>query len=194
MNESRMRDALLASEQPNPELEQRYHERLRALTERRITTSERVGLVIGLLLAAGVAAWFVRLMVTCPPDRKPFGLLVLAVGIVLCAGWAAYAIVVLRRGTQDLQRDSSMLGNLVMLSTAGMVPLLYWASIHQADPALGNRKLLVALLAWTLAGLPYYVLHVVREHSLKLRTDLLRLELAIAERDAERNAERGARS
>ena len=184
MNNPRMRDALLAAEQPSPQLEQRYRERLRALTERRLTTSERVGLVIGLLLAVAVGAWFVRLMLTYPPDNKPFGLLVLKLSLPLCAGWAAYAIVMLRRGTENLRRDGAVLGNLVMLSTVGMVVLLFWDAVHLTDAARGDQKLLIAVLVWTMAGLPYYVSHVVRENNLRLREDLLRLELALAERSA----------
>ena len=75
MTEPTLRDQLLAAEQATPELEQRYRERLRALTERRLTTAERGGLVFALVLAAGVAAWFVRLMVTYPPNHNRFCLL-----------------------------------------------------------------------------------------------------------------------
>ena len=181
MNETRMRDALLASEQPSTELERRYRERLSTILERRITTKDRVGLVIGLLGAVATAVWFVRLLGSPPPACGPIGVIALKWGLVMCAGWAAYAIAFLLRGTENLGRDRPILVNLVVVSAVVPIALLFWKAVHLTDTALGNQKLLVALLVWTMGVLPFCVAHLVRESGLQLRADLLRLELALAE-------------
>ena len=70
---------------------------------------------------------------------------------------------------------------LVLGSTLVMVGLLMWQGRLLPDPARGNQKMLIALAVWTLAGLPYCVSMFVRTSEIKLRTDLLRVELALAE-------------
>jgi hypothetical protein len=62
-----------------------------------------------------------------------------------------------------------------------MVGILMWQGWHLPDPARGNQKMLVALMAWCLAGIPFCISMFVRTVEIKLRTDLLRLELALAE-------------
>ena len=115
MNASKLRGGLLEAEPPSADLQQRYHERLRALTERRITRVERVSHAFGL---------------------------------------------------------------------AG---LMLWAGIETPDPARGNQLILFGLVFWTTMGLPFYLAHMVRQNELRVRLDVLRLELALAERDEARS-------
>lgn len=181
MNEPTLRDRLLAAEPPSADLERRFRERLGEITERRLTSADRWGLVVGALAALATIVWFVRLQSPYPEDHPRFGLFVLRIGIVLAAALGAYAIMVLRRGTEDLRRDGSALTQLVLGCTLVMVGLLMWQGRHLPDPARGNQKMLIALAVWTLAGLPYCVSMFVRTSEIKLRTDLLRIEPALAE-------------
>ena len=182
MNEPTLRDRLLAAEPPSADLESRFRERLKEITERQITPADRAGLVVGALAALATIVWFIHLQSPYPADHPRFGLLTLRIGIVLAAALGAYAIMVLRRGTEDLRRDgSSVLTQVVLGSVLVMVGLLMWQGRHLPDPSRGNQKMLIALAAWTLAGLPYCVSMFVRTSEIKLRTDLLRIELALAE-------------
>ena len=183
MNESRMRDALLATEMPSPELERRYRERLLAMTERRLTPAKRTALVILLLVMLGVAAWFVRMLVTYPAGSRVDGWISLPVGLILLALLAAYAISALRRGTEDLHQDGLRGMQLVGLCALVMLVLMMWQAYHQADPARGNHKILVGLVVWTVGALPVGMAHFVKQSELRVRTDLLRLELALAQRN-----------
>lgn len=184
MNESHIREALLATEPPDSELERRYRERLLALTERRITTAGRAVLVIAVLVMLGMAAWFVRLLVSYPASYHPDGMIALPVSLVLIALLAAYAIAALRRGTEDLHRDGLRGAQLVGLCALVMLVLMMWQASHMADPARGNHKILIGLVVWTVAALPYCMAHFVKQSELRVRTDLLRFELTLAERDA----------
>jgi hypothetical protein len=181
MNDPTLRDRLLAAEPLSPDLERRFRERLKEITERPLTAADRVGLVIGALAALATIVWFVHLLSPYPAGHPRLGLLALRIGIVLAAAFGLYAVLVLRRGTEDLRRDGGMLTQLVLGSTLVMVGLLMWQGRLLPDPARGNQKMLIALAVWTLAGLPYCVSMFVRRSEIKLRTDLLRLELALAE-------------
>jgi peptidoglycan/LPS O-acetylase OafA/YrhL len=181
MNEPTLRDRLLAAEPPSADLESRFRERLREITERRITSAERTSLVVSALAAVATIVWFVHLLSPYAADHPRLGLFALRIGIVLVGAFGAYAIMVLRRGTEDLRRDGGILTQLVLGSALVMVGLLMWQGRHLPDPARGNQKMLVALAVWTMAGLPYCVSMFVRRSEIKLRTDLLRVELALAE-------------
>ena len=179
MNEPTLRERLLAAEPPSADLERRYRERLQAISERRITSGERAGLVVAVLAAVATIAWFIHLMTPYPADRPPFGLLALRIGLILAAALGAYALNALRVGTVDHRSDAGM--QIALPSILVMVGLLLWQGRHLPDPARGNQKMLVALAAWTLAGLPIFIFHFIRTSEIKLRTEMLRIELAVAE-------------
>jgi hypothetical protein len=181
MNEPTLRDRLLVAEPPNADLERRFRERLRQITERRLAPVERAGLAIPVLGTLALIVWFIRLMSPYPPGRPEIGLLALRIGIVLAGALGACAVVLIVRGRESLRRDGTALTLLVLGSTLVMVGLLMWKGLHLPDPVRGNREMLVALLVWCLAGIPFCVSMFVRTSEIKLRTDLLRLELALAE-------------
>ena len=179
MNDHMLRERLLEAEPPNSELEGRYRERLQAITQHRITRGERAGLVAAVLGAAATIAWFIHLMAPSPAGHPRFGLLALRVGLVLAAALGAYAVNVLRLGTANLRRDLS--AQLPLACILIMVVLLLCQGRVLPDPARGDQKMLIALAAWTIAGLPIFISHFMRTSEIKLRTDILRIELAVAE-------------
>ena len=181
MTEPTLRDQLLAAEPPSAVLESRYRERLSALTERKLTTTERAGLVVGLAGCLAVTVWFIRLFVAYPARYQPDGRAVLPVALGLVVLLAYYAARELRRGVVDLRRDGSLHAELVGLCALVMVLILVWQGMHWPDAVRGNRKILVGLAVWTIAALPYLLVYFVKESERKVRIDLLRLELALAE-------------
>jgi hypothetical protein len=189
MNDTSLRDALLAAEAPSTELESRYHEKLRSITERRITTRERVGMGIGLAGCVAFGALLVRWMIAYPAHFNPNARPLLWVWLGLLVMLVHYSVAEWRRGV--VRRDGALPAQVVGVCAVVGVALLYWTAVHTPDAARGNHKLLVGVLVWTMAALPYLIVHFVRESEQRVRTDLLRLELAIVELREQRTASTG---
>jgi hypothetical protein len=187
MNGSKLRGALLGAEPPSAEQQQRFRERLRAITERRITPVARAGHLFGLVVALATAARFVQLFAQHRADGRPVALAGLAVGLAFCLGWSWFSIALLRRGTEDLRLHGFLRTQLVGLFTLALAGLMLWAGLGAPDPASGNRLILFGLVFWSTMGLPFYVAQLVQQGELRVRQDLLRLELALAERDEARS-------
>jgi hypothetical protein len=183
VNGSKLREGLLGAEPPSAELRQKHRDRLLALTERRITPAQRVGHVLGLVLALGAAARFVQLFLQHSAGDRPVALAGIAVGLAFCLGWSAFSIALLRRGTEDLRLHGALRTQLVGLFTLALAGLMLWAGIESPDPARGNRLILFGLVFWTTLGLPFFIAQVVRQNEFRVRLDVLRLELALAERE-----------
>lgn len=181
MNGSKLRGGLLGAEPPSVELQRKYRERLGSLTERRITGVERFTHSVSLAISLGLVARFVQLFVEHRAAGRPVMLVGLAVGLAFSTGWSVFAIALLRRGTEDLRLHGFVRTQLVGLFTLALAGLMLWAGIETPDSARGNQLILFGLVFWTTMGLPFYVGHVVQQTELRIRQDVLRLELAMAE-------------
>ncbi len=181
-----LRGGLLGAEPPSAELRQRYAERLRALGERRITGASRVVHAVSLAIALGLVVRFVQLFLQHRADGRPAALAGLALGLAFSAGWGAFCIQLLRRGKEDLRWHGFLRTQLVGVFTFAMAGLMLWAGLETPDPARGNQLILFGLVFWTAIGLPFYVGHFVQQAELRIRQDVLRLELALAERNGDR--------
>lgn len=187
MTPSNTRQALLSAEPPDPVLAARFRARLSELTERRMGTGERAGLSVVIAAGFGAGAWIVRLLVVPPAAAPPDGWIAGVAGLVLLAVILVQGILQVRRGVVDLTRGAGLRAGLVGSCALVMVLLVEWQGRHAANAAEGGRTMLVGLVVWNLAVLPYCIAHFVRTSELKLRHELLRIELAIAER-GERHA------
>lgn len=123
-----------------------------------------------------------RLFLEHRADGRPVALAGLAVGLAFTLGWSAFSIVLLRRGTEDLRLHGSVRTQLVTLFTLALAGLMLWAGLDSPDPARGNQLILFGLVFWTTIGLPFLVAHLVQEATVRVRQDVVRLELALAER------------
>ncbi len=183
MNGSRMREGLLAAESASPELEKRYRERMRALTERRLTGVERASHGFGLVLALALVARFVQLFVEQRAAGRPVALAGLAVGLAFSAGWAWAETSVLRSGVDRFFTHAAARAQLIVVFTFLLAGLMLWAGLDARDAVVGTRLMLFGLVFWCAIGLPFLVAHLVRGGELRTRADVLRLELMLAERE-----------
>jgi len=184
MNDTRMRDALLAAEQPNPKLESRHRERLCRLTEHRLTGIERGSHVFGLVLGLLLAGRFVQLLAQHRGGDRPVVMAALAVGLAFSAGWALAAAAVLRSGVDRVFTSTAVRTYLVVVFTFLLAGLMLWAGLESADAARGTHLILFGLVFWCAIGLPFLLVQHTRQAELRVRADVLRLELALTERAA----------
>ncbi len=192
MNGVGLREKLLVAESVTPELERRYRERLRALTERRLTPVQRGSHIFGLVVGIALAARFVQLFVQNRAEGRPLAIVGLAVGFAFSVGWAFAAAAVLRSGTDRFFTHRLARTWLVVVFTGLLAGLMLWAGLEARDAAQGIRLILFGLVFWCTMGLPFLVAQLVRGSELHVRADVLRLELALAER-GERGEPREAR-
>jgi hypothetical protein len=183
MNESNLRRGLLGAEPASDDLQRAHRERLRALVNRPISTAERIVQAISLAIGLGLVVQFVRLFLQHRAEGRPTALVGLAIGLAFSVGWSVFSVVLLRRRTEDVRWHGFLRTQLVGVFTLALAGLMLWAGLGTSDPARGNQLILFGLVFWVTMGLPFYVGQMVRESTLRVRQDLLRLELAIAERD-----------
>jgi hypothetical protein len=180
MNESGLREGLLGAEPMSAELERRYRERVRALTERPLTAVQKGNHVFGVVLSLWLVVWFVVQLVKRGGHPGPVGIAGLVVGLVFSAGWGLLALTLLRRGTESLRVHAVLRVMLIGGFTLALLGLMLYAGVTSADAAKGNQLILYGLAFWTALGIPYCVVHVARQSELRLREDVLRLELWMA--------------
>jgi len=181
LNGSNLRRGLLGAEPPSDDLQRAYRERLRTLVERPITAAERIVQATGLAIGLGLVVEFVRLFLGHRADGRPVALVGLAIGLAFSIGWSVFSIALLRRRTEHVRWHNYLRTQLVGAFTLALAGLMLWAGLAAPDPARGNQLILFGLVFWATLGLPFYVAQMVRESTLRVRQDLLRLELAIAE-------------
>lgn len=189
MNRSNLRQALLEVEATSPELERRYRERVTALFERRLTGVQRGGIVAGMLVAAWGVIRVVQLFVQAGNGASLVAVVGLAVAFVFSVGFIAFSAWQLRGGVEDVRRHAFARTRLVGLFTFALALVMLWAGVEALDPAKGIRLILFGLVFWTTIGLPFYLTHLVHMSELRLRVELLGIELAMA-RAAERTEPR----
>jgi len=186
MSATRLREGLPEAESASAELERRYRERMAAIARRRLTGFERAGHVFGMIVGLGTAAWLVVAFLQHRADGRPAALVGIAVGLAFALGWSAFSFALLRGGTEDQRVHAEIRAQLIGLFTMALAGLMLWAGLAEPDPARGNQLILFGLVFWTTMGLPYYVARLVRQNELRVRSDVLRLELALAEAGEQR--------
>jgi hypothetical protein len=186
MSDVKLREGLLGAEGVTPELERRYRERLQALVERRATPASRATHVFGLVLSAGLVAFFVYQLVLAGSAASPILYLGLAVGLAFSVGWGVLAAISLASRKEDLRTHALARDFLVVGFNAALLGIMLWAGMTTADAARGVRVMLYGLAFWAAFGIPSLFARLLQMSELRTRMDVLRLELALA-----RMAERG---
>jgi hypothetical protein len=183
MNGTGLRKGLLAAERVTPALEERYRERLRALTERRLTPVQRGSHVVGLLIALGLVGRFIQLFVQHRAGGGAEAIVGLTLGLAFSAGWALAEGAVLASGVNRFFSHGVARTQLIVVFTFLLAGVMLWAGIERPNAAEGIRLILFGLVFWCAIGLPFLMAHLVTQGGLRVRADVLRLELMLAERN-----------
>jgi hypothetical protein len=186
MSGNGLREGLLAAEGVTPELERRYRERLRSLAEQRLTAIQRGSHVFGLVLGLALTVRFVQLFIAHGPGGRPVEIVALAVGFAFSVGWVFASASVLVSGVDRFFTHGAARTQLIVVFTFLLAGLMVWAGLERPDAAQGVRFMLYGLVFWCAIGLPFLVAYLVRWAELRVRAEVLGLELSLAERDARR--------
>jgi hypothetical protein len=173
-----LREGLLGAESPSAELEARYRERLRALTERRVAGVARAAHVVGLLIALALLVRFLQLFAGTRAGARPESIAGLAVGLAFSVGWALAEGAVLRAGAERFFSHGAVRTLLVVVFTFLLAGLMLWAGIASPDAARGTRLILFGLVFWCAIGLPFLLAYLIRGSEVRVRIALLEMELA----------------
>ena len=181
MNSSNLREGLLGAEGRDPALEARHRERMRAITERRLTGVARAGHALGLVLSLALVVRFLQLFAQDSARGRPEGLAGLGLGLAFSAGWALAELAVLRAGVERHLSHGAVRTVLLVGFGSLLAGLMLWAGLTSADAARGVRLILFGLVFWCVIGLPFLISWWIRAAELRTRMALLRLELQLAE-------------
>jgi len=181
MNGTGLREGLIGAEVTTPELERKYREKMQALVERRLTPVQRVTHVFSIALSFALVVFFVVQFVSLRGRETAVGLAGITVGLLFSLGWGALALSALRRGKESLRFDGVVRMQLIWTFTVALLGLMLYVGMDSPDPARGGRLILYGLAFWVAFGIPTFVAQLVRQSELRVREDLLRLELALAQ-------------
>lgn len=175
---SSMKEALLRVESHDPALEERYRERLRRLTERRLTPAARIVHGAGLVMGIALTIRFVQLMMSLQGTGRTEQWAGLGVGLAFSFCWTLAEAAVLRAGVDRLFSHGAFRTALIVTFAFVLAGLMLWAGIRSANPTRGMHLILFGLVFWCAIGLPFLVAHLVASSEVRVRTALLELELA----------------
>ena len=182
MNDTRLREGLLAAETTSAELERRYRERIRALVESKLTGAQRASHVFGLILGLVLVARFIQLLVLQRAAGRPVALAGIALGLAFSAAWVIASASVLRSGVDRFFTHTTARAWLVTAFTFLLSGVMLWAGLATPDAAEGVRLIAFGLVFWCAIGLPFLLSQLMGQSERRLRADVLRLELMMAQR------------
>jgi cation transport ATPase len=125
------REHLLALEPEDPALRAEYERRLNAMLEVPLTTTRRVSTIAVAVVATAMGVLFVALVATESVPWKTQG--AFALGLLFAAGWVAYAVRILRRGTYHRRTDSTTAANMVWVFTV-LTAVAFALAAPRRDP------------------------------------------------------------
>ena len=181
MNGSDLREGLLGAETASAELERRYREAILGLVERRLGPAQRAVHVFGLLMSLGLVAFFLRAgwgLLAHPTATAIAGV---AIGLAFSVGWGALALATLARGAEDVRLHAAMRAWLIVGFVFLLMGLMLWAGMTDQDVVHGIRTVLYGIAFFVGLGIPYLVAQQVGQAELRVREDVLRLRLTVAQ-------------
>jgi hypothetical protein len=181
MNGTGLRDGLIGAEATTPELERKYHAKMQALVERRLTPAQRGSHVFSLVLSLALTVFFIVEFVALRGRETAAGVAGITVGLLFSLGWGALALSALRRGSESLRFHGVIRTQLIWAFTVALLGLMLCVGMASPDAARGSRLILYGVAFWVAFGIPSFIAQVVQQSELRVREDLLRLELALAQ-------------
>lgn len=176
-----MRDGLMDAERASAELERKYRESLRGMLESRLSPAQRGAALFGLGMSLAMVVFFVVQMVRVGAHARPVQWAGLAVGLLFSLGYGALALASLRGGRENLRVHAVIRSQLVWLFTVLLMALMLWAGLASPSVERGNQLILYGIVFFVGMGMPFFTAQVVRQSELRVREDVLRVQLALAQ-------------
>jgi len=175
----RFRDELIAAESVAPDLREQYERAVHEMLHRRLTSAQKVGHVIGAVIAAALATLFGVMAATA--DELPLlARLTFGLGTVFGLGWAVMMARILRRGDVDLRADANTMTGMAW----GFVVLLMTIMLLMAGSMADQVKavnMLVGGLVFLVMGAAFLITNRVDQSELNTREKLLEIEYRLTE-------------
>jgi len=179
MSRETFREELLNAEKASPELRERYQKEVRNMLERKLTRRERIAWILMTFLCCDLVVifgWAALFAAETPMMRIWFG-----AGVAFAVVFIAFSAAMLKRGKLHRVRDeeaSTRIGYafvLIMMACA-----LVWGGMME-DRVVGISLVLGTFVFFVTFGVMPMILNRVNRAEWKLREDLLRIELELAE-------------
>jgi heme/copper-type cytochrome/quinol oxidase subunit 4 len=175
-----LRDRLVELESFSPALREQYRKGVDAMLEKRLSTFQRIACslagLLGLAFAVGFTIVAIRATSLPPIARGMF-----AVTALFGLAWAILSFIVVRRGAMN--RKSHI--NISYGLTFGFVLIMMMGYLHLGlsapDGIKGIKMILAGMVYLITFGIPALLLKHMNDKDLRLREQLLNMELKIAE-------------
>jgi hypothetical protein len=172
-------DQLIAAQQVEPTLRQRYEQETKAMLEQPLTKTRKTSFI----LSAGVCVVMMVMLTIAAlsSHRAPIGVRIgVGLGALYAAGWLVLTLRILRRGTFQVRGDSRLMSSLPWIFTVALMTLMLLMTGQRADSVRSVWLVLFALTFLLMASV-FLIQHSIGEARLKLEERLLEVQLRVAE-------------
>ena len=179
MNETNraFRERLLNAEQVNPVLQERYNQKLQAMSEKQVSGMRRWVWLGGAIWGWGSAVLFGTLAVVAPAEFPWWGRLIFAGGALFGIGFGLLGIKIFRRGSIDLKFDGWAYSGMVW----GLPVLVVTVAMVSAPDNIVGLRMILSGLVFLVGGAVFLLRYVIELSELKTREKLLEIEYRLAE-------------
>jgi len=181
MKRETFREQLLSEEKVSPELRERYREEVRNMLERKLTKREKIAWTFGIVLGCFFFVFFGYHALFAPPGFPLIGRIVFGLGPVFALAYIVFSVSVLRRGKLHRIRTEEWSTRIIYIFVVLMMAIALVWSGRMEDQVGGISMVLNMLVFLILFGILPMIINRVNKAEWKLREDLLRIELDLAE-------------
>ena len=171
---------LVAMEQITPSLEEKYRKEIKAMSEKKLTRSMKLGWIGSGIMGIGFVVLFGTAAIMAPEEFPIVSRLMFVAGAVFGLAWAALAATIVKRGSSNFKSHGKAAVGitwcfLVLLTTVTLVQ-----TGKHPDRIVSVHKL-CSVLAFLIMGSLFMIKYQIEKAELKTREKLLEVELRLAE-------------
>ena len=181
MSDRKLRDQLVGLESFSPALQERYRKGVKAMLEKRLSGAQRLAWSISSSLSVAIAVFF-AIVAYKLPSRVPVivrGTFIM--GIFFSAAWAVLGFTIVRRGVINRRKHINAGHALTFLFTLALMIIFLFIGQKMPDGIKGIQLILFGMVFLLSSGVPSLMLKHMNDAELRLREQMLNLELRIAE-------------
>lgn len=175
-----LREELVELETMSPHLREKYKQEVKAMIERKLTAWQRALHIFFALLGVVFMVTFGRPALLSGEELPWTARIVFGLGTVAGLILTIVCVVILRRGRFHIVRDSNIHAFLpYSIVLVAMVIVLPWA--QRTDDQLAGIQVVLGMLVFFVMAVMFMIVNRVNQAEWKLREQLLRIELELAE-------------
>jgi hypothetical protein len=181
MTDRKLRDQLIKQESFSPAMRELYRQGVEAMLENRLSKFQRIAWSLSSLMGLAFFVFFGVVAFKLPPEFPVVGKAVYIAGILFSMAWAVLGFIVVRRGGLNKRMHENTAHGLTFGFTLVLMIGMLLLGQTMPDGILGIKMILGGMVFLLIFGIPSLMLKHMNDAELRIREQMLDLELRIAE-------------